>query len=193
MKLIKCSRCGRPYYESEAQCPYCHQDTAHSKGRYVTQSISEPASHQRMQDFFDGKMQQPAAPQPAPAPLMSEMPDPVAPVETVAAPEPEPIAPPEPEVAAEPLYQEAPLSEEVAARAEAIAEVTSQPPLDEEVPLMFTDEDQIETIGVKRRSHVWLWILLILIVLVGAAVAAYFFVPQFKELCDPLIQKLGLF
>ncbi len=30
MKLIKCDKCGRPYYDNEVECPYCGHSTSSS-------------------------------------------------------------------------------------------------------------------------------------------------------------------
>ena len=120
MKLIKCNHCHRPYYDSDAKCPYCGHDTAKSVNNVVTRAISNPEAHHRMERMlspdFDPREFQPV----------------VRPAEPIEQPRPEPEAPKAQEPVAESV--ETVVSETVQGRADAIAAIKSEASPQHEVP-----------------------------------------------------------
>ncbi len=63
MKLIKCDRCGRPYYDSQTACPYCTQSPA-----------SSSVSHQETQQEDTNESQQIPKQEIADEPVVDEVP-----------------------------------------------------------------------------------------------------------------------
>ncbi len=170
MKLIKCTHCGRPYYNEEKACPYCGHSTHLSATNFVTKSISTPQSHKLMEDVLSGNYHPAPKPVHAETPVVAPQPQPE-PL-PVAEPLPEPEAPiaPEPEAAPEPQsLQGAERAENIAAAAQ------QQEPVENVLPTDATeDPNEVATTHEPRKRHGWIWILLIVILLaLGAAAYLY--------------------
>lgn len=159
MKLIKCNHCHRPYYDSNAQCPYCGHDTQMSINNVLTRPISDPEAHRRMERMlspdYDPReyqpIERPAKPahQPQPEPEKMEVQEPVAePVETF-------------------------VSETAQNRADAIAAIKSvaDEQHDEHVA---TEESDVETTPLPKKRHRGLVIVIIIVVILLLAAAAAF-------------------
>lgn len=161
MKLIKCIKCGRPFYDNEPKCPYCGSDTSLSAENYITKPISDPESHKTMEDVLSGNYQpKPQQPEPlAPAP-MADMAEPVPPMETI---------PPMETPITEPVVEMA-----ESTRAEAMAAIESQSveAVNEMVGDVNEAINEVETSYAPRKRHRWIWIV-ILILLLAAAAAVY--------------------
>ena len=169
MKLIKCSHCGRPFYNEEKACPYCGHAAHLSATNFVTRPISDPKSHHLMEEMLSGNYK----PQPIPvhtAPIIQEKEEPVQATvpEQVSVPEPAPVEETNPEpVAVEEVEQP---SEAVQERAENIAAVTSQnAPGEVENPDQLEDPNGAEIAHAPRKRHVWVWIIVIILILAIAA------------------------
>ena len=169
MSLIKCTHCGRPFYDNVEACPYCGHATKLSANSRVTKAISTPSSRKTMEDFFSGNLQQPSFrpvhskpllpdPEPEPAPA----PEPV--------PEPEPIPEPVPEPEHVPAPEPTPPSNTVIDRAESIAAIKSDN-IDAPADIDVEEPHEVETTLPKKKRHGWLWIIfLVLILAIAAAV-----------------------
>ena len=159
MKLIKCNRCGRPYYDDQAVCPFCGQDTKFSANNFITKPITSPESHRKMEMHFSGEELK-AAPAPAEAPeapVVVETPQEApATAEPIEAPQEAP-AMTQPEV-----DEDADTSE----RAEAMASITA--PVEAVEEESADEEPQVE-IAKPRKRHGWIWIIVILLILAAAA------------------------
>ncbi|MBR3528394.1 MAG: hypothetical protein IKN84_01920 [Bacteroidales bacterium] len=155
MKLIKCKKCGRPFYDNEAKCPYCGSDVQLSAGNYVTQAISDETSHQTMEAVLSGNYH----PQPAPEP------------------EPEPVVAPAEPQQSEPIVPEAPAAmpeaEANSDRAEAMAaiEAAQQEVVGTADEMAAAMENEVESAPAPRKRHGWIWIIIILLILAAAAAA----------------------
>ncbi len=182
MKLIKCSHCGRPYYDSESKCIYCGTPTSQSANNFVKQAISSPQSHQHMVDVLSGNYtaattaeeipQQPETPiaaapteEPAVMDTKESIDETAAIVEETA----------EAVTAVETVMENTPnnLSDAVKERAEAIADATTsvnEASNDNDTPIPNVEE--IETTPRKKRRG-WIWILVILVILLGIAAVVY--------------------
>lgn len=159
MKLIKCKKCGRPFYDNEPKCPYCGCETSQSAGNYVTQAISDATSHKRMEDVLSGN------PQPAPSPVQP-MEAPVAELlNAMPQPEAETVIPDVEEA----LVAET--AETVSERAEAMAAIeAAQETAGENMKKEAVEErDEVETPFAPRKRHGWIWIVVIVLLLAAAA------------------------
>lgn len=168
MKLIKCSHCGRPFYNEEKACPYCGHATNLSATNFVTRPISDPKAHKLMEDMLSGNL----TPEPRPvhaAPLIHDdepSPAPLAEPAEVEEQQPLPNAGPEPEAtvdeAAEP-------SNAVRERADGIATALQQTEevSHEEHPIEEPNAADTDHLPRKRRG--WIWIVVVILVLAIAA------------------------
>lgn len=155
MNLIKCSHCGRPFYDSESHCPYCGSDARLSANNRITQPITDAKMHKIMEDVLSGNYRPEPVDEHA-APVVADIP---------ATPEPETIAAIEPDT----IEPDVIPSEAVQERAEAIANAT-EGDTKEFIESDTPDDEELETSHLPRKRHTWLWILLIVLLLAAAAV-----------------------
>lgn len=157
MKLIKCKKCGRPFYDNEAKCPYCGSETSLSAENYVTKSISDATSHKRMEDVLSGNYR----PEPE---IVAPVVEPVA---EVVEPVAEPVATAVEETAA--AVEET--VETVPERAEAMAAIEAaqgNETVNNDVNEALEERQEVET-SAPRKRHGWIWILIIVLLLAAAA------------------------
>lgn len=156
MKLIKCNHCHRPYYDSEAKCPYCGHDTAKSINNVVTRAISDPEAHHRMERMlspdYDPREFQPV----------------VRATEPIEQPKPQPEAPMAQEPVAEPV-----VSETAQGRADAIAAIKNEAS-EEKIEHVASVEPDVETTPLPKKRHRGLVIVIIIVVILLLAAAAAF-------------------
>ncbi|MCR4829145.1 MAG: hypothetical protein K5864_06750 [Bacteroidales bacterium] len=159
MKLIKCNHCQRPYYDSEAKCPYCGHDTAKSIDNVVTHAISDPEAHHRMERMlspdYDPRQNQPV----------------VHPAKPVEQPQPEPEKSEVHEPVAEPVVTA--VSETAQNRADAIAAIKSVA-VDQHDEHVATDVSDVETTPLPKKRHKGLVVVIIMVVILLLAAAAAF-------------------
>lgn len=148
MKLIKCPKCGRPFYNDNDQCPYCSQDS------------NAPLQQPSNTDYVE------------PAAEVEESPS----VSTAVTPEPPAAEVEEPSAVSTAVTPEHPaaartdsktISRTISERAENIALVSSQNTGAANTD-MAEEPNTVETEPVPPKRHPWRWILAILIIAVLA-------------------------
>ncbi len=178
MKLIKCNRCGRPYYDNQAVCPFCGQDTKFSASNFITKPVSTPESHHLMEQRLSGKPQEQSL-ETKPSPVIE-----TAPIAEQQHNEEVIDETPSTHTAANLTSEEAAIasafidsdsedntdSESTPAngRAEAMANLAAQNDESEYNNDTIEEEHQVE-VAKPRKRHTWIWILLIILLLVAAA------------------------
>lgn len=173
MKLIKCSHCGRPFYNDEKACPYCGHPSNLSATNFITRSISDPKSHKLMEDMLSGNYQQVHIPHithvevpPANEPKPIEV-QPTAPVVEKDTTE-EPAATETKKEEEKPQIQEP--SEAIQERADNIAAATKQSQDIKKEDAEATEEpNSTDTEHLPRKRHGWIWIIVIILILAIAA------------------------
>lgn len=160
MKLIKCSQCGRLYYDSETQCPYCGNDTSLSAANVITTPISDPAAHRHMEETLSSGKRPGAIEQPIPEPIEEETVMPVDPIEGPVEEEPgsEVVVPP---------------SETAQGRADAIAAIQVENPANDEAEESVVEESDADTTPLPRKRRGWIAWLIVLLMLAAAAAVCY--------------------
>lgn len=162
MKLIKCVKCGRPFYDNKSNCPYCGAESSISANNFITEPITSPESRKTMEAVLAGTYYKEAAPAPEPA----KAPEPVIPnLESASTPE----APVVPDMSEAPAPSEN-ISEPIQERAEAMAAIESQAEAAETPDIANIEELlQVESEEKPRKRHGWIWIIIIIIILAIAA------------------------
>ena len=167
MKLIKCIKCGRPFYNDKKNCPYCGAESSISANNFITEPISSPESRKTMEAVLAGTYYKEVSPAPEPenAPKPVTVPD----FEPATVPE-APIVPDMSEV----QTPSENISEPIQDRAEAMAAIESQAETAETPDLANIEEMlQVESEEKPRKRHGWIWIIIIILILAIAA-AVYF-------------------
>lgn len=179
MNLIRCNHCGRPFYDSEKACPFCGHASTLSVNNRVTKAISDPKSHKLMEDFFAGNLQHPDIRTVDAVPVTKTVEpqvkaSPVADAQPASEPEPtaepKPINEPEPVAATQPVAEPEAVqpSEAVLDRADSIAAITADAPLNKE-EAHDEQPDELETTLPRKKRHGWIWIIILVIILALAA------------------------
>ncbi|MCR5193446.1 MAG: hypothetical protein K6D59_09090 [Bacteroidales bacterium] len=174
MKLIKCSHCGRPYYNSEEKCIYCGTPTSQSENNFVKQAITSPKSHKLMEDVLSGNYK--------PSNLAENIP-PKPEKESVAETVEETVVVEEAAVeeriveeteAVEEVVEtvEKEVSEAVKERADAIADITTATDDTIKNEIIYPSVDEIETTP-HKKGHGWIWAIVIIVLVLGIAAAVY--------------------
>ncbi len=164
MKLIKCIKCGRPFYNSEEKCPYCGLAASESANNFITKPITTPESHKTMERMLSGNHDNETVnEQPA---VVENIPTSVPAGRSIAEPETEVVVE---QVAEAAVNAAAAGCEAVNERAEAIAAVADAQPVVENNCPVETPTDQVETEYAPKKKRGWIWIIVILILLAIAA------------------------